>query len=82
MKLDAARAREEIRRFCLMIEGSSPQWVRVLFLASLGALGLVEMSRRFYDMGKYTPMYIDLNYVIAASTAVFIAVRAYRASRR
>lgn len=82
MKLDAARVRGEIRRFCLMIEESSPQWVRVLFVASLGALCLVELSRRFYDMGKYTPIYTDLNYVIAASTAVFIAVRACRASWR
>jgi uncharacterized membrane protein len=82
MKFDAARTRGEIRRFCLMIEESTPQWVRVLFVASLGALCLVELDRRFYSMGKYTPIYIDMNYVIAASAAVFIAVRVYRAYRR
>ncbi|MBI3197656.1 MAG: hypothetical protein HYZ40_09125 [Rhodospirillales bacterium] len=82
MKLDAARRLGEVRRFCIMIDKTVPRWALVLFAASLGALCLVELDRRFYSMGKYTPIYINLNYVIAASTFIFIAARVYRAYRR
>jgi len=82
MKLDAARRLGEVGRLCVMIDETTPRWVLVLFAASLGALCLVELDRRFYSMSKYTPIYVYLNYVIAASTAAFIAVRVYRAYRR
>jgi hypothetical protein len=82
MKLDAMRRLGEVRRLCVMIDETVPRWVLVLFAASLGALLLVELDRRFYSMGKYTPYYIDLNYLIAAATAAFIAFRLYRGYRR
>jgi hypothetical protein len=65
-----------------MIDETIPRWVLVLFVASLGALCLVELDRRFYSMGKYAPLYIYLNDVIALSTAAFVAVRVHKAYRR
>ena len=82
MKLDAARRLGEVRRLCVLIDETIPRWVLVLFVASLGALYLVEMDRRLYGMGKYTLIYVCLNCVIAASTAAFIAARLYKAYRR
>jgi len=82
MKLAAARSLGEIRRLCVMIDKTIPRWALVLFAASLGALYLVELDRWFNSMGRYTPIYLYLNCVIAASTAAFIAVRVYRAYRR
>lgn len=82
MKLDAARRLGDVRRLCVMIDQTSPRWVLVLFAASLGALLQVELDRRFYSLGKFTPYYIHLNYLVAAATAAFIAFRLYRASRR
>lgn len=82
MKLDAARRLGEVRRLCVMIDENTPRWVLVLFAASLGALCLVDLDRRFYSVGKFTPYYVHLNYLVAAGTAAFIAFRLYRASRR
>ena len=73
---------DDVRHVCRMIEATSPSWVRVLFAASLGALLLVELDRRFYSLGTYTAIYISLNFLIAAGTGVFIAVRASGAWRR
>lgn len=81
MKLDTARLLADVRRTCQTIDKSVPRWVLVLFAASLGALLLVELDRRFYSLGKFTLFYIYLNYVVAAGTAVFIAFR-FRAARR
>lgn len=82
MKLDAMRRLADVRRLCVMIDQTSPRWVLVLFSASLGALLLVDLDRRFYSLGKFTPHYIYLNYLIAAATAAFIAFRLYRGYRR
>ena len=73
---------DDVRRFCRMIEATSPRWVRVLFLASLGAVWLVELDRRFYSLGEFSLPYILLNYFVAASTGIFIATRAWGAWRR
>ncbi|MCF8533309.1 MAG: hypothetical protein K9G48_09935 [Reyranella sp.] len=73
---------DDVRRVCRMIEATSPSWVRVLFAASLGALLLVELDRRFYTLGAYTVLYINLNYLIAAGTGVFLAGRTWGAWRR
>lgn len=81
MKLDTARLRADVRRACQTIDKTTPRWVLVLFAASLGALVLVELDRRFYSMGRFTPYYIYLNYVVAASTGTFIAIR-FLAARR
>ena len=82
MKLDAMRRLGDVRCLCVMIDETVPRWVLVLFAASLGALLLVDLDRRFYSLGNYTPSYIDLNYLVAAATAVFIAFRLYGAWRR
>lgn len=81
MKLDTARLLADVRRTCQTIDKTTPRWVLVLFVASLGALLLVELDRRFYSMGKFTPYYIYLNYVVAAGTAAFIAIRFFAARR-
>ena len=81
MKLDTARLLAEVRRTCQTIDKTTPRGVLVLFAASLGALLLVELDRRFYSMGRFTPYYIHLNYVIAAGTAAFIVFRYYAARR-
>lgn len=81
MTLDTARLLADVRRVCQTIDKTTPRWVLVLFAASLGALLLVELDRRFYSMGRFTPYYIYLNYAIAAGTAAFIVFR-YYASRR
>lgn len=81
MKLDTARLMAEVRRTCQTIDRNVPRWALVLFAASLGALLLTELDRRFYSMGRFTPAYIYLNYAIAAGTAAFIVYR-FRATRR
>lgn len=81
MKLDTARLLADVRRTCQTIDKTTPRWVLVLFAASLGALLLVELDRRFYSMGRFTPYYIYLNYAVAAGTAAFIVFR-FRAARR
>ena len=47
MKLDTARLLADVRHTCQTIDKSVPRWVLVLFVASLGALLLVELDRRF-----------------------------------
>jgi len=82
MKLYAAQILGKIRRLCQEIDASSPRWALILFVTSLGALLLVELDRRFYSLGIYTVIYINLNYLVAVSTAAIIAVRFFRARRR
>jgi len=81
MKLDTASLLADVRRTCQTIDRNVPRWALVLFAASLGALLLVELDRRFYSMGRFTPYYIHLNYVVVVATAAYIFFR-YRAARR
>lgn len=80
MKLDAARALGEVRRFCRIANDTTPRWARILFAVSLGALLLVreDWPGRWGTLGHLTDYYIAANIVVLAGTAYFIGTRIYR----
>ncbi len=80
MTLDLARLRDEARRFCRIAEETTPAWLRILFVASLGALWLVSLDRprQWGSLWPLTGYYVALNVVMAAGTTYLLAVRIRR----